>query len=902
MLDKAQITDLFDRFGTPPAGRKLILDARMLAPVRKVKSSGGNVITFMASRKMAREIATESHGIEFAAAIGFEHDDEVLEFYPQPCKLQLQLIDHATGEIRSIFHTPDFLVIRKDGITLEEWKSETKLARLAEKYPYRYQRDEDGRWYSQQIEEQLADHGIRYRIVSGDSIPRRRVENLGHLAEYFHPAAEPCSEDVLTRLHAALKEHGALFLSELHEPPYGFTADQLNKAIADNAVVTDLDRETLANIRRFRLYRDEALREFLLAESHQTQLPGVERFAFSISVGTRFEYDGQELTIAMVTENTVVCNKPDRKTVELSQSWLIEAHEQNRIKVIDAAPLVSLDLSRYTEEDYAAALKRQAILNAESGENIVSSRTLRRWVSRQVIAQTNGDHEILALVPHIKARGNRTVRLSDPQICLMNRVIDEFWRNSRAINYKTCYRYLLVESGDENITPPSYPTLIQHIKARETNSDVRTRHGKRIAYQQNSFVDTLHYDTPVHGNRPLQYVHIDHTELDIELVSSRTGKNLGRPWLSLAVDTWSRRIVGFYLTFDPPSYRSVMMVVRDIVRRFHRMPEFMVVDNGSDFRSDAFKSFLKAMGTHLRFRPAGQPRYGAVLERMFGRANVAYIHHLAGNTKATKNVRMVSGSHLPKRLAEWTIEALYYGIQYWATEEYDQNQHPALGESPREAFQRGIRESGAREHMHLQFNRDFRIATCPPVERNGVRKVDAQSGVKVGDRLYWHPEFRSHQIAGKSLPVREDPWDKGSVYVRVKDHWLQGVCRSLQGLGQLTELELKAISQEYTRRHKAPAATEHDAQRLREFMRVFTPEGAVAVELERQAENKSLYNSLQFGSIALVAPLRRFSLTEETSSAAVSPAETRSATTSTIRSESLPEATAFDDLPDFDTF
>ena len=75
MLDKAQITDLFDRFGTPPAGRKLILDARMLAPVRKVKSSGGNVITFMASRKMAREIATESHGIEFAAAIGFEHDD-----------------------------------------------------------------------------------------------------------------------------------------------------------------------------------------------------------------------------------------------------------------------------------------------------------------------------------------------------------------------------------------------------------------------------------------------------------------------------------------------------------------------------------------------------------------------------------------------------------------------------------------------------------------------------------------------------------------------------------------------------------------------------------------------------------------------------------------------------------
>jgi putative transposase len=66
-----------------------------------------------------------------------------------------------------------------------------------------------------------------------------------------------------------------------------------------------------------------------------------------------------------------------------------------------------------------------------------------------------------------------------------------------------------------------------------------------MAYQKNTFVDVLYYDTPAHGSRPFQYVHIDHTLLDIELISSRTGKPLGRPWLSLAVDAWSRRIVAF---------------------------------------------------------------------------------------------------------------------------------------------------------------------------------------------------------------------------------------------------------------------------------------------------------------------------------------------------------------------
>ncbi|MFX5245337.1 hypothetical protein ABTD35_21405, partial [Acinetobacter baumannii] len=81
---------------------------------------------------------------------------------------------------------------REDGITLEEWKSVQKLTRLAEKHPYRYERDADGRWLAPQIERALAELGIIYRIYSEEAIPRRRVENLLHLSDYYHPAAEPC--------------------------------------------------------------------------------------------------------------------------------------------------------------------------------------------------------------------------------------------------------------------------------------------------------------------------------------------------------------------------------------------------------------------------------------------------------------------------------------------------------------------------------------------------------------------------------------------------------------------------------------------------------------------------------------------------------------------------------------
>ncbi|REG51067.1 putative transposase [Paraburkholderia sp. BL6669N2] len=873
MLDKIHLTNLFDKLGTPDKGRQLIQTARIQAPVTPPTVQGGSVATILSSKKMGREIRTETRHIEFPAAVTKEHSDDVLEYYERPCELKLQLVDESTGEIRNARISPNFLTIRDDGFTLEEWKSEAKLARLAEKYPWFYSKGSDGQWYAPQIEKQLADLGIRYRVFSDASIPRRRVDNLLYLADYLH-LAEPCPDNVLTRLHNALQEHGSLTFMELLGAPHEFDADFLNRAIAGNRVATDLDSQSLGDKRSFRLFRDEALRDFVLADTRSGSLPGIDRFALNIANGAKFVFEGNELTIVMVAGDSVVCNREDGSTITLTRSWLENAHEKGQVKCPQQDQQSSQDLSRYSKEDFKTALRRQALLEAEAEPTNVSERTLRRWKARQEIALANGSNEVLALVPDSGSRGNRKPRLSTRQVELMDEVIDEQWLKSNAINYKACHRMLLAAFSEEGEVPPSYPTLIARIKARETNRDVRTRYGKRIAYQQSTFIDVLHHDSPVHGSRPFQYVHIDHTQLDIEVISSRTGKPLGRPWLSLAVDSWSRRIVAIYLTFDSPSYTSVMMTIRDMVKRFNRLPEFIVVDNGSDFMSNAFESFLKAMGTHLRFRPAGQPRHGAVLERMFGRLNTEYIHNLAGNTKATKNVRMVTGSHLPQKLAEWTLGALYLGIQHWAWEFYDENTHPALDESPREAFVRGVRENGARAQRHIQFNRDFLVATCPPVDRTGTRQIHRQRGVKVDQRFYWNEAFNDALLHGESLLVRYDPWDASSVYVRVKDTWVRAVCRNLHGLGLHTDVEKRALTEEYNRRHGSLADNERDTKRLREFIQVFTPEGALATEFERQAENRLLYTDLDLASVEPVAVSRRIGIDAKAPSAFEAPNKT----------------------------
>lgn len=57
-------------------------------------------------------------------------------------------------------------------------------------------------------------------------------------------------------------------------------------------------------------------------------------------------------------------------------------------------------------------------------------------------------------------------------------------------------------------------------------------------------------------------------------------------------------------------------------------------------------------------RPPAKPRFGAVLERLFGTTQVQFVHNLAGNTLVMRNVREVTRSVSPQRHAVWTLPLL----------------------------------------------------------------------------------------------------------------------------------------------------------------------------------------------------------------------------------------------------
>jgi hypothetical protein len=367
VLDRSQRDSLLDRLDIPITGKLIVQEAAKYAPVRPVVSRGGNVNTVYQSWKMQREIRTESRNLEFPGGVEHEHDRDVLEFYPQPCRLKFEVIDDQ-GEIHQIDHIPDFLVITGKRLTLEEWKSEAKLEGLAIKQPWRYQRDADGNWYSPYIENWLGDRGIRYRIRTDASISRRSLENTLFIEDYLHPSAEHCPIDAAARIQETLSQEAVLYLAELYEKAE-CRPDDVFKLIADGMLISDFDGASLSEPNRFRVFRDHAVRDFEKARHAQptrVPVPGV----LELQVGQRLKYNHAPYTVDLIGQNKVLLSDEQGQLVEIT---------------IDTLTALAGSLVQETKNDAEGQPSRENLSDFTEDElRIALARQCGIWIARQV--------------------------------------------------------------------------------------------------------------------------------------------------------------------------------------------------------------------------------------------------------------------------------------------------------------------------------------------------------------------------------------------------------------------------------------------------------------------------------------------------------------------------------------
>ncbi len=431
----------------------------------------------------------------------------------------------------------------------------------------------------------------------------------------------------------------------------------------------------------------------------------------------------------------------------------------------------------------------------------VSERTLRDWVKKFRTAEAQYGCGYVGLLPRTAKRGNRTAKAPNSSKELLDTFIAEYFETPRQAPAISVYRAYQRACEQQGIPHLATSTFYQRLKQRRSTEHLKKRQGTKATYARQPWVWELAKSTPRHGDRPLAIVHIDHTQLDIELRSQATGRLLGRPWATLLMDAYSRRILAVYLTFDAPSYRSCMMALRICVSRFGRFPQTVVVDGGSEFHSVYFDTLLARYGCVKKTRPGGKPRFGSVIERLFGTTNTELIFNLLGNTQAAKQVRQLTKAIDPKRQAVWTLGDLYLFLKEWAYQVYDQGEHKALGTTPREAYIQGMSQAGEREHRRIPYNEEFLMATRPSTPR-GEATVQAGKGIKVNYLYYWSDAFRNPEVERTKVPVRYDPFDVGVAYAYVQGRWVKCISQYYSIFEGRSEKELLLASQEIRQQGK----------------------------------------------------------------------------------------------------
>lgn len=201
----------------------------------------------------------------------------------------------------------------------------------------------------------------------------------------------------------------------------------------------------------------------------------------------------------------------------------------------------------------------------------------------------------------------------------------------------------------------------------------------------------------------LERVEIDHTPLDLILIDELTMLPIGRPWLTLAIDRYSRAILGFYLAFHAPSSYSVMRCLSRCVLPksewmrglgqfkndwpMHGIPMEVVFDNGMDLHSKAVHKICFEMGCRVSFCPTGEPYFKGAIERMFRTLNTGLVHQLPGTTFSNPEER---GDYPSEALATLTLPAATYLIAKWIVDVYHQRKHRGIGETPHARWSRQL--------------------------------------------------------------------------------------------------------------------------------------------------------------------------------------------------------------------
>ena len=159
---------------------------------------------------------------------------------------------------------------------------------------------------------------------------------------------------------------------------------------------------------------------------------------------------------------------------------------------------------------------------------------------------------------------------------------------------------------------------------------------------------------------------MDHTLLDIELVDDDSREPMGRPWVTICIDIYTRMVVGFSLNLHAPSAHSAgQAVINAILPKTKILEELGIeeewpcfgimlrlhMDNGKEFHGKMLEEACELYEIDMEYRPPGKPNWGAHIER-YMKTLADHLKTYRGSTHGAKDKKL---KRKPRKHATMTV-------------------------------------------------------------------------------------------------------------------------------------------------------------------------------------------------------------------------------------------------------
>lgn len=318
----------------------------------------------------------------------------------------------------------------------------------------------------------------------------------------------------------------------------------------------------------------------------------------NIKIGQKVTYKKKECVIILIPSlNEITLQEVERGVVHTVKPSDINQNPDS--SKTDTRPLAAINKKEWNYAKYRYNIiepllkydsipKKRAIEIADKAG--VHYTSIYRWA--RLYKSTN---QISSLARKVNSNGKFRGRISKAVEGIISSKIDTVYLSKNRQSINKLIRSINNECKRLGLNPPHPNTIRNRVNALSEETKIRKRYGHSKARDTFEPIKS-HFPG---ADYPLSVVQIDHTKLDIILVDEYNRNPFIRPYLTLAIDVYSRVIIGFYLSFDPPGEIGTgICIARSILPKKNWLNEFSLdyewncwgvmntihLDNAKEFR------------------------------------------------------------------------------------------------------------------------------------------------------------------------------------------------------------------------------------------------------------------------------------------------------------------------------